>query len=235
MAIADGQRIAIRFTQPLVGNVLGLDPPVGYGKSKIDMSGASASALNEYSTSYSASYAIDGSTSTYWRGTTDVNWFQIQLQEAKVVTQLRLFLGSYYIKTFTLSGSNDGATWTQLGGEYTAASSTTAQWYTFEIENTDAYLYYRIDTLTTYTNSRVYIYELELYENIPIGNETKFTVSFDEYDMVPEGSLFRTTRHVTGMGCYCSSDTEIDFSSGSYNGIACERGIISLAIDEGVE
>lgn len=235
MTIADGQRIAIRFTQPLVGNVLGLDPPVGYKKSKIDMTGTVASALNVSSTSYPASNVIDGSTSTYWRGTTAINWLQIRLQEAKVVTRLRLYLGSYYIKTFTFSGSNDGETWTQLGGEYTAASSTTAQWYTFDIDNTDPYLYYQIDTLTAYSSSRIYIYELELYEDVPVGNETKFSVSFDEYDFVPNGSLSRVTRNVAKLERYISVDTKIDLSRGTYSGIEHSAGVLTLAVQEEVE
>lgn len=224
MSIADGQRIAIRFTQPLVGNVLGLDPPLGYKKSKIDMAGAVASALNAYSTSYPASNAINGSTSTYWYGTTATNWLQIRLREARVVTRLRVYLGSYYVKTFTFSGSNDGETWTQLGGEYTAASSSTAQWYAFDIDNADAYLYYRIDTLTTY-GSRVYIYELELYETVAVGNETKFTVLFDEYNYVPGGSISRTTRPVTGIEHYISADADVNLEHGVYEGLTFDKGL----------
>lgn len=231
MAIADGRRIAVRFTQPLVGNVLGLDPPAGYKKGKIDMAGAIASALNEYSTSYPASKAIDGDAATYWRGTTAVNWLQVQLPEARVATQIRLYLSSYYIKTFTFSGSNDGVEWVQIGDEYTAASSTTAQWYTFEIANSDAYLYYRIDTLTAYNTSRIYIYELELYEDVPVGNETKFTVSFDEYNHVPGGVTARSTRPVSRLEHYISVDTKLDLSSGSYAGIEHSSGSLSLVKD----
>ena len=232
MAIADGKKIAIRFTQPLVGNVLGLDPPLGYKKSKLDVSDAMVTTRNQYNTSYPGSKAFDGDSSTYWWGTTAINWIQVQLRDAKVVTQLRMYLGSYYIKTFTLSGSNDGTTWTQLGGEYAAANITTAQWYTFEIENSDAYLYYRVDTLTTYS-STVYLYELELYEDVPTGNETKFTVSFDEYSRVPEGSISRVTRAVVGMDKYISINTKLDLSSGRYSGITCSSGLLSLALDEG--
>lgn len=233
MAISDGRKINIRFTQPLVGNVLGLDPPIGYKKSKIDLTFASASALNEYNTSYRASYAIDNNLSNYWRGTTAVNWLRIQLREAKIVTQLRLYLGSYFVKTFTFSGSNDGETWVLIGGTYTAASSNTQQWYEFAIENSDPYLYYRIDTLTAYNSSAIYIYEVELYEDAPFGNETKFTVSFDEYDMVPEGTQFRSTRPVSEVYVYSSVNTMVDTSSGSHAGIDDNHGVLSLAIDEG--
>lgn len=231
MSIADGRKIAIKFTQPLIGNVLGLDPPAGYKKSLLDLSKAVVTTLNQYSTSYTGAKAIDGNTSTYWRGTTDVNWIQVQLPEAKAVTRLRMYLGSYYIKTFTFSGSDDGSTWTQLGGEYTAASSTTSQWYTFEVDNETSYLYYRIDTLTTYNTSRVYLYELQLYEDSPVGNETKFTVSFDEYNYVPGGSLSRKTRGVSSIEVVDSQTIALVFDPGCTHSIQRAVGDITVAYD----
>ena len=230
MPIADGRRIAIKFTQPLIGNVTGLNPPVGYKKSQLSLSQAKVTTLNQYSTSYTGAKAIDGSTSTYWRGTTAINWIQLQLPEPKAVTQLRMYLGSYYIKTFTLSGSNDGSTWVQLGGEYTAASSTTAKWYTFDIENGAEYLYYRVDTLTAYS-STIYLYELQLYEDAPIGNEAKFTVSFDEYNFVPGGSTSRKTRVATAIEIVDSHTIALLFNSGCTNSIQRAAGDITVSYD----
>ena len=228
MPIADGRRIAIKFTQPLIGNVTGLNPPAGYKKSQLSLSQAKVTTLNQYSTSYTGAKAIDGSTSTYWRGTTAINWIQLQLPEPKAVTQMRMYLGSYYIKTFTLSGSNDGSTWVQLGGEYTAASSTTAKWYTFDIENGAKYLYYRVDTLTTYS-STIYLYELQLYEDAPIGNEAKFTVSFDEYNFVPGGSTSRKTRVATAIEIVDSHTIALLFDSGCTNSIQRAAGDITVS------
>jgi hypothetical protein len=228
MSIADGRKIAIRFTQPLIGDVLGLNPPAGYKKSLLDLSGAAVTTLNQYSTSYTGAKAIDNNTSTYWRGTTAVNWLKLQLPEAKCVTQIRLYLGSYYIKTFTFSGSNDGSTWTQLGGEYTAASSSTAQWYTFEIDNKVPYLYYRMDTLTTYS-SRVYLYELELYEDAPVGNETKFTISFDAYNYVPGGELSRVVREASSIEVVDAHTIVLNFAPGNTNSIQRAVGDIAVA------
>lgn len=224
MTIADGQKIAIRFTQPLVGNVLGLTPPLGYKSVLVNLKKASITTLNQYSDSYAGTNVADGDSATYWRSTTAVTWLRIQFAEAKVITKLRLYLGSYYIKTFTFSGSNDGETWTQIGGEYTAASSSTAQWYTIDIGNADAYLYYRIDTLTTYS-SRVYVYELEVFETVAAGNEMKFSVSFDEYDYVPGGSLSRVTRPVTGIEHYISANVDVDLENGVYEGLIFDRGL----------
>lgn len=231
MAIADGEKIGVKFTQRLVGNVTGLNPPLGYKKAVIDLSDAIITTLNQYSTSYTGAKTVDGSTSTYWRGTTAVNWLQIQLAEAKAVTQLKLYLSSYYIKTFTFSASNDGETWVQLGGTYTAASSTTAQWYTFAIENSDAYLYYRVDTLTAYSTSRIYIYELDLYEDAPVGNETKFTVSFDQYNFVPGGSLSKVTRAITKIEQVDDYTILLYFNLGNTKSIQRAVGDITVAYD----
>ena len=232
MAIGDGVKIAIRFTEPLIGDVTGLTPiPVGYRYQKISFSGAVVTALNQYSSSYPPSKAIDGSTSTYWYGTTAVNWICVQLAAAKVVTQVRMYLSSYYIKTFTVSGSNDGETFTQLGGEYTAASSTTGKWYEIPIQNNTAYRYYRINTLTTYSSS-IYLYELEFCESVPVGNETAFTVSFQEYDYVPGGSLKDVQRTVKSVSGYNTIDTAPSADSAVLSDTEAVNGVIELAEEE---
>lgn len=237
MAIEEGRHIAIRFSENLTGDVSGLTPtPAGYKKRAINLANATATALNQYSTSYPASYAIDGNTGNYWRGTTQVNWLAVQLPEAKVVTGLRLNLGSYYIKTFTFSGSNDGATWTQIGGTYTAANSTTQQWYEFEIENTTDYLHYRIDTVTTYSTSRVYVYELEMLENVPIGNEANFTVTVPMHDMVPGGTTHDVVVPVESVSQDASLGEDVlllNFPSGNLECIRNAAGPITVAYEPG--
>lgn len=66
------------------------------------------------------------------------------------------------------------------------------------------------------------------------GNESKFTVSFDEYNYVPEGKTSHTEREVTLIKPFMSVDTVLDLSSGIYNGIECFSGSLGLAIDKGV-
>ena len=185
---AEGTEVALRFSQSLVGDITGYKTPLAYVQKSIDLSSATITALNSYSQTNSQTNVADGSTSTYWRGTTSVNWIQFKLVETKIITSIRMYMGDYYIKTFTVSGSNDGETWIQLGGEYTAASSSTSKWYDISIENTESYLYYRIDTLTTYS-SRIYLYEVELCETVPIGNETRISVTGQTYEYVPDGEL----------------------------------------------
>lgn len=189
----EGTEVGLRFSQNLVGDITGYDTPAGYVQKTISLSNAKITTLNQYSTSYTGEKVIDGSTSTYWRGTTAVNWIQFQLTEAKAVTKLRMYMGSYYIKTFTLSGSNDGSTWTQIGGTYTGASSTTAKWYDFTLDNKTKYLYYRIDTLTAYS-TRIYLYEVQFQETVPVGNESKISIVGQTYNYIPGGSLQASTK-----------------------------------------
>lgn len=228
MSIADGEKIVIKFTQALVGNVLGLNPPVASDIALSDLSEAIATALNVYSSSYPASNVIDKNTGNYWRGTTISNWVQIQLKEPKIIQRLRLCLGSYYVSSFRFYGSNDAVTWTQIGGNYSAASDTTLRWYSYDVNNDASYLYYRIETLSGYNSSRVYIYEIELYEKIPAGNEKKFLISFDEYDFVPDGSTHRETRNVIAIEQYPRVNTEIDLSVGTMTNVELDKGKLTL-------
>lgn len=227
MDIGDGRQIKIKFTQPLIGDVSGLKTPVAYKQSKIDLSGAKYSSLNNNGSSVEAKFAFDGNISTAWQGKTAVNWIKTEFPEPKKVTGLRLYLGSYYIKTFTISGSNDDESWTQIGGTFTAASSTTSKWYEFTFENTENYLYYKLDTLTTYS-SYVNIYELEWMETVPAGNETKFSVSFDEYNYIPGGTLSRKTRKVESFEENKTLSTKVDLSSGNFSNTQFTGSFVSL-------
>ena len=224
MNISDGRKVVIEFTEPLIGNVDGLHPPIGSKKSKISLSAAAVTTLNQYSTSYTGAKAVDGNTSTYWRSTTAVTWIAFELNEPKAITQIKMLLGSYYIKTFIISGSNDGIEWMQIGDVFTAASTTTLQWYTFDVANETKYLHYKIDVLTSYS-SYIYLYEIQLFEDVPIGNETKFTASFDEYDMVPGGIVFRTSRKPIAIEQDIAMNSMVDLSVGSFNGLIFNDGL----------
>ena len=231
---AEGTEVALRFSQSLVGDITGYETPLAYVQKSIDLSSATITALNSYSSTNSPTKVADGSTSTYWRGTTAVNWIQFKLAEAKTVTSIRMYMGDYYIKTFTVSGSNDGETWTQLGGEYTAASSYTAKWYDISIDNAESYLYYRLDTLTTYS-SRIYLYEVELCETIPIGNETRISVSGQTYEYVPDGELESTSYTVVSV----SEDPDdnavirLKFDTGNIKSLKNAVGTVTIAYSGG--
>ena len=232
MAIGDGKKIAIRFTEALVGDVSGLTPsPLGYKYEPFSTDGATITALNRYSSSYSADNAFDGNISTCWRGTTIVNWIQIQYASANVVKKVRMYFhSSNYINSFTVSGSNDGENFTQIGETYQFNVSE-AGWYETMISNDTAYLYYRVDTLSG-PSSSIYLYELELCEEIPLGNESKFTVTFQEYNFVPGGTLQSAEREVASVSGYVNIDRLLDLSSGTLTDLTYDGGSLTLEVIE---
>lgn len=211
MAKGDGEKIAIRFTEPLIGDVSGITPvPLGYKHEKVPPDAVTA--LNQYSTSYPPEKAVDGSIDTYWRGTTTDDWFTAYFDEPIVLSRLRVYFKTDPIRSFTLFGSDDGETFTQIGGTYNVSSSSTgAGWYEYDIENSTAYHYYKIATYSYYVDV-LYLYEIEYYHLVPTGNETKFTVSFPEYTFVPGGTLKTVQREVTSVGTYTALNLDVDIS-----------------------
>ena len=191
-ANSEGTEVVLQFSQPLVGDITGLETPVGYEQKALDLSDAVVTTLNQYSSSYPGTKAVDGNTSTYWRSSTTTSWLTVQLSESKAVNHLRLMTNSRKISTFTLSGSNDGSTWTQLGDTFTVSS--TSGWNDFDVDNDQSYSYYRVDVLTG--SSTVCIVELELQESVAVGNETKFTISGESYLYVPDGYLVEQSRNL---------------------------------------
>ena len=63
------------------------------------------------------------------------------------------------------------------------------------------------------------------------GNEDKFTVVTQEYDMVPGGTLAESTKVVTGVEIYATIEETVDLSSGTTNGIVVEGNKLSLEVD----
>jgi hypothetical protein len=64
----------------------------------------------------------------------------------------------------------------------------------------------------------------------PSGNESKFTVTTQEYNMVPGGTLSSRVKAVTGIKGYSSAEEIIDLSSGSATGISASKGRLSLEV-----
>lgn len=62
----------------------------------------------------------------------------------------------------------------------------------------------------------------------PIGNDSAFVITFQEYDMVPEGTLFEQTRTPTGVRKFISVDESVDLSDGTYSGVVCDENGLRL-------
>lgn len=232
MSIGDGVKIKITFDQPLIASsVDGLYPiPAGgYKQVPIDWDGVTVTALNQYSTSYPATNVIDGSTSTYWRGTTQVNWLKFALPSPRVITSFRMYLSSYYVKTCTFAGSHDGENWVQLGDSLTSSSGT-SKWYEFEIPNNTQYEYYQINTETASSTTQVNVYEVELCESVPVGNEKYFSVTVPKLDYsTGEEKTVDSTKTVTSVQPFYSVHDHLDLSSGVYQNLMASNGVLAFA------
>jgi uncharacterized protein YjdB len=182
---ADGAKITIKFDKPLIGDVTGLSPPLAID-TNIRVShrvlpkyfGHSYTASNTYLTTNVPSRAFDDSISTFWETrATGTQWIQCELREAQVVKKFRLYSGaSNRIRAYNLQASNDTVTWTEL---WTGENANATAWNEYTFTNTTAYKYYRWE-ITSRWSTNIYIYELELYADIPVGQERAFTVSGQE-------------------------------------------------------
>ncbi len=173
-----GQKIVIKFTKDLVGDVTGLIPaPVAHGDYFRPLGTATAS--SQYS-SYAPSRAFDGSTSSYWyTRTTGDQWVQIELTEPTWVYGFRWYIGSRYRPNgFDFQGSNDGENWE---GILTGNSPNETGWHEFPADSPKQYKYYRW-TITSRYASYLYVYEIELLG--VAGNERAFTITGKEYQYV---------------------------------------------------
>lgn len=62
------------------------------------------------------------------------------------------------------------------------------------------------------------------------GNEDKFTVTTQEYDMVPMGTLYEKIKVVSGVKVYASAEESIDLSAGIASGISKNGQKITLEV-----
>lgn len=78
----------------------------------------SASASSQYSSTYSAAKAIDGSTTTDWRSlSTGMQWLRVDLGAVKTLTSIVVnWPSTYYAKSYEVQTSTDGTNWTMQYG-----------------------------------------------------------------------------------------------------------------------
>lgn len=173
-----GQKIGIKFSEKLTGDVTGWVPtPVARGDYFRPIGTATGS--SQYS-SYAPSRAFDGSTSSYWyTRTTGDQWVQIELAEPTWVYGFRWYIGSSYRPNgFDFQGSNDGENWE---GILANNSPNETGWHEFPTDSPKKYKYYRW-TVTSRYSSYLYVYEIELLG--AVGNEGAFKVTGEEYQYV---------------------------------------------------
>lgn len=116
---------------------------------------------NQYSTSRAATMAVDEDTSSYWRTNIPTGaYIIVELAEALAVNSMQWYVGStsYYAKAFTVAGSNDGATFTDL---FSGGCAATVGWQAFSWVNGTAYKYIKVTCNTPSSTSQLRTYELK--------------------------------------------------------------------------
>lgn len=117
-----------------------------------------ASASSTYSSSYAASKAIDGSTSSYWRSSSSgTQWLRVDLGSTKSVSKVVVnWSGSYYARSYRIETSSDGYSWTS---RYSTSSGTSGtRTHSFAAVNAR---YVRVYcTSANYSNYRVNEFEV---------------------------------------------------------------------------
>lgn len=172
-----GQKITIKFTQPLTGDIPGLTPPVGIG-TKFYLPEGTATASDQYS-SYSPDRAFQDNNS-YWYTRVAPVWIQIELAAPTAISGFRWDTQTtgYRPKDFTISGSNDETAWVELHTDTSANESGVKE---FRWRPAGAYKYYRW-TINTKWSSYIYIYRIELLA--AEGNNKAFTITGNQYKHV---------------------------------------------------
>jgi len=171
-----GQKIAIRFSEKLVGDVTGLVPePIVQGDYFIPQGTALAS--SHYGSNLPANAFNEQG---YWETRVSGDqWIQIQLLEPTRIYGFRWQVGSSYRPgDFIFAGSSDGETWESLVID---KSPDVAGWYAFPTDTAEHYAYYRW-TITSRYSSRLYIFRIDLLS--VVGNNGAFIVTGEEYQYV---------------------------------------------------
>ena len=225
MSKAQGQKITIKFTEDLTGDVTGLTPkPLAPGDYFRPIGTATHSSI--YS-SYYSSNCFDGSTSSYWyTRTTGDQWVQIQLSAPIFISGFRWYIGANYRPNgFTLQGSNDGTNWdTLVGGNSPNATG----WHEFAFGIPDvAYQYYRW-TVTSRYSTYLNIYEIELKGTK--GQEGAFKVTGQEYQYI-NGPLLNKDYEVISVEEHPSIDKALLLTMATLNRFPTVEGNLTVEYD----
>lgn len=109
-----------------------------------------ATASSQYSSSYGAAKAVDGSASTYWQSSSGgTQWIRVDLGSSQSLSKVVInWSSTYYARSYRVETSTDGTTWTQ---RYSTSSGTSGvKTHTFAAVSAR---YVRIYCTSTYASS----------------------------------------------------------------------------------
>lgn len=173
--------IKILFDRPIITEVeaaIGTEEVRSYGT--VIVSGSNAS--------YPANNAFDKSTGTYWRSssTTAGQWIGFDYGSAKTISKMRVNMSysSGRINAYKIQGSDNNSDWTDIAsGNF--ANSSSWQEVTFD---SATFRYFRLYAASKYS-SYYTVSELEFYSTRSTYNVAGWTVSANEPDMSPNGTV----------------------------------------------
>ncbi|MBI5147778.1 MAG: fibronectin type III domain-containing protein [Parcubacteria group bacterium] len=115
---------------------------------------------------YAFNEILSGDIPGAWMSNTMPAWISIDLGSPKAVGRVKIYPRDLetnrYPKDMQLYGSSDNASWTSIAS-FTFASNASPHWETFDISNSNAYRYYKINISTNYGGLYVGIAEIEMY------------------------------------------------------------------------
>ena len=223
-----GGKIAIKFTQPLIGDVSGLTPtPVGYKMGTTDLAQGKTVMVGD--ASYGAgSNAVDGNVSTYWGTYSTMPWWitidlgSIQKTAGFYVLQSN---SSYRGRAYTLYGSNDNSTWNSIiSGELVNATEQTIEY------SAKDYRYIKLSITSYWSGSIMFIYTLKIFQAVSAGNEMAFTVSGKQYQYV-KGVLIDKQYKVISVESHPTEANSVLLTFDTYSRFCTVNGDITVNYD----
>ncbi|MEN0072601.1 MAG: discoidin domain-containing protein, partial [Propionicimonas sp.] len=113
-----------------------------------------------------ATAAADGASSTKWLVKTTTAWLRYHLSVPSVVKAYRLTSANDDStrdpKNWTVDGSNDGSTWTTLDTRTSQTFPSRLTTYSFTVDNTTAYSYYRLNITANSGASMIQLADWEI-------------------------------------------------------------------------
>ncbi len=184
-----GQKIAIQFTEKLTSDI---SEPIGSEIGTVDVARNRGIAANNGT----YANAFDGNTTSYWYSSGATVWVVVDLITPTSIALAKLFSNGdgYWSKGCVVEGSADGVTWAPVFQSTYALVRDVI--FNLAMPASIKYRYYKFTFTTQY--GALVVTSLEVYPNVPYGNEKAFTITGEEYQYV-NGPIIQKSYQVVSV------------------------------------